>query len=283
MAYDDACPPALRLGGRSGLAEMQSCVLTHHTETAPFSDHARRLAAARVLGTPGARNTFLEQLLQDADICDAARRSFLKRLQETIQGPLFDLAAEEALCTILRTAFRRLDHLLLWDPKRSSLVSWWSFQATFEFNNDGRRQAEQACGVWRRANGKTTLELVSLDSPDSPADLAAPDGLGDPAARWEHQQDNVRQKLQDQLEGTIDPRLVLWLRGWLEKEALDAAQPLIRSPEGVKLRWAYGAQGRLAALEGVSDRTLRNRAKLVEAALSQALLLQDAPPFRIGA
>ncbi|WP_339098193.1 hypothetical protein ACINK0_17620 (plasmid) [Deinococcus sp. VB343] len=260
---------------------MQSRVPNHYSETDPFCDHARRLAAARILGTSDAKNAFLEHLLQDASICEAARRSFLKQLQlKGIQGALFDLALEDSLCIVLRAAFRRLEHLLLWDGKRSSLASWWGLQATFEFNNDGRRQAEQTCGVWRRADGKTNLHMMSLDAPKEDSEIVVPDESGDPAMRWESQEENPLQNLQARLEGIVDARRLSWLLDWLKKEALDATQPLVVSPEGIKLRWAYGAQARLAALEGVSDRTLRNRAKQVEAALSQVL---HAPPFRMEA
>ncbi len=139
---------------RFGPAEMQSRVPEHH------EFHQRLLTAARLTNHEADQQAFLSGLLEDSELCQAARRSFLK--QRVIQGisePLLEQAAQDSLYTVLRSAFRRLDALLLWDANRASLATWWGQQALFKFNNDGRRQAERTCGIWR-----STGETYHLDA-----------------------------------------------------------------------------------------------------------------------
>ncbi|SEJ92979.1 hypothetical protein SAMN04488058_1407 [Deinococcus reticulitermitis] len=254
---------------------MQSRVPTSQ----PCSDHRARLTAALVTGTALDRQAFLEGLLQDAALCEEARRSFLSQLQRRgIHGTLFALAAEESLCTVLRAAFRRLDQVLLWDAGRGPLAAWWGLQATFEFNNDGRRQAERACGLRRSASATEAVTFTPLYAADEAGEETALDLCdpgSDPALRFEAQEeaDHAAALLGKWLSRTADRQTQGWLEDWLAAEVLEAQAPVTILEGQVKLSWRYGAQLRLAGREQVSDRTLRNRARKVEQALTRGLEL----------
>lgn len=233
--------------------------------------HQYRLTAAVVTGAEPEQRAFLEGLLQDAPLCQEARRSFLYQLRcQGISGPLLQLAEEDALCTVLRTAFRRLDALLLWNPSLGRLATWWGRQAVFEFNADGRRQAERLCGYWRSSGQTFVMEADHL--PDAqgewrPLELAA-DGM-DPAEG--HERASAGATLERLLNLGSDTQAATWLRGWLVADALHDDQPLFLRQGEARLTWKRGQQRHLAAAEGVSDRTLRTRTRRVERMLTEVV------------
>ena len=241
---------------RSGPAEMQSRVQNQH------EFHQRRLTAARLSGSEADRQAFLSGLLEDAELCQAARRSFLKQLQaQGLSGKMLALAEDESLCIVLRSAFRRLNDLLLWDAARASLPRWWGLQATFEFNNDGRRQAERASGFWRSTG--ETYQMDAIAAGDAEAEsLELPDADSDPAVRYERRCASFL--LTEVLRGGGNAQAASWLQEWLNADALHSGQPLVIDGGGARLVWRYGAQGALAAQQGISARTLRTRSRQVE-------------------
>lgn len=228
--------------------------------------HQRRQTAALVTRLEADRRAFLDGLLQDADLCGQARRAFLAQLQrQEATPPLLALAAEDAAMTVLRAAFRRLDDLLKWNPAQGPLATWWGLQALFEFNTDGRRQAERLCGYWRGTD--ETFLLGGLGFTDAtgewqPTELS--DGTDHVAETYERRA--AAGILGDVLAGAQDVQARGWLREWLAADAL-ADEPLSWQAAGIKLNWRYGAQTRLAQQAGVSERTMRKRAVRVEALL----------------
>jgi len=222
---------------------MQSRVPEHH------EFHQRLLTAARLTHREADRQAFLSGLLEDSEQCQAARRSFLKQLVvQGISGPLLEQAAQDSLCTVLRSAFRRLDALLRWDPQRASLATWWGQQALFEFNNDGRRQAERTCGIWR-STGETyhldALTWINAEGEWTETDCA--DEQSDPAERHERQ------------------------IAWTAADALHPDEPLHVVDGAAQLTWRYDAQREMAAQTGVTARTLRTRTRRVERLLSDVI------------
>ena len=239
-------------------AEMQSRVTQEY--------HQRRQTAARITGADAERTAFLTGLIEDDLLVQDARASFLAHLRRdgiTPGSPLFDLAAEEALPTVLRAAFRRLDDLLHWEADRAPLAGWWGLQALYEYNNDGRRQAERRAG-FQRSTGQTVV-ILSDHQPDAAGTLQAlplPDTDADPAERYERQ--HAAEELDalfQQAEG--DPALA-WLREWLSADALHAEKPVTFHGGAAQLAWRYGAQQAMATRQNVTTRTLRNHAREVE-------------------
>lgn len=243
-------------------AEMQSRV---HQES-----HRRRQAAALVTGTAAARDAFLTGLLEDDLLVGDARASFLAHLRRDGVGggtPLFVLAAEEALATVLRAAFERLDDLLAWEEGRAPLAGWWGLQALYAYNNDGRRLAERRCG-YRRSSGETVL-VLSDHQPDEAGilqPLGLPDEAADPALRFERA--HAAAELEALLAHAEGQPALAWLRAWLEADALNPDAPVTFEGNQARLAWRYGAQQAVAGREGVTTRTLRNRAREVEALLA---------------
>lgn len=229
--------------------------------------HQRRLAAALVTGTDTDRTAFLTGLLHDDQLVQDARASFVAHLRrEGLTGPLLALAAEDSLGTVLNASFHRLDDLLAWRSDRAPLAGWWGLQALYEFNNNGRRFAERGCG-YHRASGETLL-FVSDHQPDEagtmqPLPLA--DEAADPAIRFEraHAAADL-EALMARAEG--HPALT-WLRDWVAADALHSTEPVTFDGSTARLSWRYGAQQALASHLGVTSRTLRNRARDVEALL----------------
>lgn len=230
--------------------------------------HQYRQAAALISSREAERHAFLNGLLEDGDLCEGARRSFLKQLQaQQTPAALFQLAAEDSLCITLRAAFRRLDTLLTWDIEKGELATWWGRQALFEFNNDGRRHAEKSCGFWRSTGEQFgLLPTESLNEAGEPLGLRLVDPQGDPADRLERK--DAEALLSAVLNQAPDRQATHWLRQWLDADALHDDKPLSLTATGPRLAWKYGAQRQVAATEGVSDRTLRTRTRRVEAMLS---------------
>lgn len=233
--------------------------------------HQRRQSAALLSPSESNRQVFLSGLLEDRDLCEGARRSFLRQLKgQQVPDALFQMAAEDSLCVTLRSAFRRLDALLAWDAEKGELATWWGQQALFEFNDDGRRQAEKACGYWRGTGdwfGLLPTDLTTEDGQTFALTLIDPDA--DPVDRLEREDAGLM--LVGLLNQAPDTQAAVWLQEWLAADALHDEQPLQVAASGPRLTWKYGAQRQLAAREGVSDRTLRTRTRRVEAMLSGIL------------
>ena len=244
---------------------MQSRVPEHH------EFHQRLLTAARLTNSEADRQAFLSGLLEDSELCQAARRSFLKQLViQGISGPLLEQAAQDSLCTVLRTAFRRLDTLLLWDAQRGSLATWWGQQAMFEFNNDGRRQAERTCGIWRSTGETYRLDALTWISAEGELmETECCDEQSDPAER--HERRIAGSFLEQLLRAGQDTQAATWLREWTAADALHPDQPLHVVDGAAQLTWRYGAQREVAAQTGVTARTLRTRTRRVERLLSDII------------
>ncbi|THF70989.1 hypothetical protein E7T06_05345 [Deinococcus sp. Arct2-2] len=230
--------------------------------------HQRRQTAALITGAEAERAAFLDGLLEDADLCQGARRGFLKLLQrQGVSGALFTLAAEDALCTVLRAAFRRLDALLQWDAAQAPLAAWWGQQALFEFNNDGRRQAEKQSGYWRSSGDTYVLGTDHVLTDEGEWQLLDwADEQADPADGYERR--TAPAELERLLRLASDSQAAQWLRVWLAADALHEEQPLTVSHGTAQLVWRHGQQQTVAATEGVSTRTLRTRTRRVEQMLS---------------
>lgn len=230
--------------------------------------HQYRQSAALLTQSEADRRTFLDGLLEDADLCEGARRSFLYQLKnQGVSAAVFELAAEDSLCITLRAAFRRLDALLTWDAAKGDLATWWGRQALFEFNNDGRRQAEKSCGYSRGTDEWFQLLPTSVTSEEGElVGLTLVDPRADPAERVERAA--AGSMLHSLLHQAQDVQAALWLQDWLAADALHDDTPLNLTVNGPRLTWKYGAQQQVAAREGVSDRTLRSRARRVESMLS---------------
>lgn len=259
----DACLPAgprrILFPDAATSAEMQSRV---HQEL-----HQRRLAAARITGSQADRTAFVTGLLEDTLLLQDACASFLANARRAgIHGDLFTLAAEEATATVLRTAFRRTDDLLDWQETRAPLAGWWGLQALYDYNNDGRRQAERRVGYRRSSN--TQVNIISDHQPDDSGTLQAlplPDESADPAERYERAQASA--DLEALLACANGHPALAHLREWLEADALNADAPVTFKDGQAHLTWRYGAQQSLAQRLGVTTRTLRNRVRAVEALL----------------
>ncbi|AFD28113.1 hypothetical protein [Deinococcus gobiensis] len=238
--------------------------------------HQRRQAAALVTQGAVEREAFITGLLSDTQLVADAVSAFLARLKQSqVSGPLFSLAVIEARSVVLRTAHRRCDDLLSWQEVRSPLAGWWGLQASFEYNNDGRRFAEGLCGYLR-----STRETFALDSDHhvtEAGDLAfvtLVDDHADPALRFERS--NASRELYALLSLACDSTAAAWLRDWLRVDALDRDEPVVFSSHGARLCWHYGAQRSLASDQGVTERTLRNRSRRVELMLSGVAQLARA-------
>lgn len=263
LAYCPGAPlPLILYPDAATDAEMQSRVYQEL--------HQRRQAAARVTGGEPERTAFITGLLEDDLLVQDARRSFLAHLRRSgVTERLFAAAADVATEVVLRAAFRRTGDLLQWNPDVAPLAGWWGQQALFEYNNDGRRFAERSAGYRRGA--RTNVTLVSADAlpvgEDEPAALDVPDVDADPALRFE------RYSAGDLLEALFihcagDPALVD-LRVWLAADALHEDAPVSFSVDGARVAWRRSGQQDAAALQGVTPRTIRNRARAVETLLER--------------
>ncbi|GGL77756.1 hypothetical protein GCM10010840_14560 [Deinococcus aerolatus] len=230
--------------------------------------HQRRQATALVTGADAERTAFVTGLLEDALLIQDARTSFLANVRRAgITGPMFHLAAEEATATVLRAAFRRTDDLLNWREHLAPLAGWWGLQAMYEYNNSGRRHDERLVG-YHRSSG-TVLTLVSDHQPDEDGvlqPLPLVDEAADPAQRYERQV--AATGLHVLLATAGEHPALKHLRDWLAAHALNADCPVTFHNGLASLSWAYGQQQALATRLGVSTRTLRNRAREVEALLT---------------
>ena len=231
--------------------------------------HQRRQAAALVTQGAEEREAFITGLLSDTQLTTDAVRTFLARLKQSqVSGPLLVLAITEARSVVLRTAYRRCDDLLAWEVARSPLAGWWGLQAYFEYNNDGRRFAEGLCGYLRSTRETFTLDADHRTSEDGDLVLIPlVDDDADPAVRFERL--NAPRDLDALLRRAEVVPASLWLREWLAVDALDHDAPVVFRDSGARLSWHYGAQRTLAAEQGVTERTLRNRSRRVELMLTE--------------
>lgn len=230
--------------------------------------HQRRQTAALVTRGTVEREAFIAGMLSDTQLTADAISSFLAHLRRSeVSGPLFSLAAAEARGVVLRTAYRRCDDLLCWQAARSPLAGWWGLQASFEYNNDGRRFAEGLYGYVRSTRQTFALESdTQVTEPGVLAFTALVDEAADPALRFERS--NASQELYNLLALAVDSTAAAWLREWLDADALDRNEPVVFSASGARLSWHYGAQRSVASSHGVTERTLRNRSRRVELMLT---------------
>lgn len=229
--------------------------------------HQRRQAAARITGADTDRTAFVTGLLEDTLLIHDARTSFLANVRRAgITGALFELAAEEATATVLRAAFRRTTDLLNWQADLAPLAGWWGHQAMYEYNNSARRSDERRVG-YHRSSG-TVLTFTSDHQPGEDGTLhpvVIVDETADPADRYERAQATA--DLRALLARAEGHPALNHLRDWLAADALNPEQPVTFRDGRARLVWAYGAQQALAERLSVTTRTLRNRARDVEALL----------------
>lgn len=222
--------------------------------------------AYRLTLDPAYRADLANDLAACPDLRREARRLYLARMRRRYgDGAMMALVREHADATVLRALHERLDDLVRWDPAQGDLAAFVALHAEFEFNNHDRRHLRHLTG---RAGTDDVCRVVPMDEmgEDGLGALDVPDDDADPAVVFE------RREAAAELERVVcrlAPTQAEWLRVLILHDALDPDEPCRIEAGCLRLRWRYGAQAALAAVLGVTTRTLRLRTQALEAALQR--------------
>lgn len=237
---------------------MQSRVTTLNPE------HLQRLLTAyRVTPDAHARQDALNAIAGDETLVAAAERALTARLARRYEHDdrMRRHAAEDAHALVLGALHARLDHLCAWRPDVADFPAFLALHAEYHFNNTQRDFCERTLGRRRNAELLPLTPLTFTNEDGEEVERVPLDAAPGPEDAYE--QALLRAQARALLT-SAGPHAA-FLRALVEGDCLDEHAPVSLEGGALRLNWRYGTQKALAARLGVTDRTLRNRVRALEA------------------